>query len=159
MNCLYDPQVDGPCNGVLCLHYDEWIALWNSSTGEFKTLSQSSVQHSPNLDYSSFVIALVLGDFDEFVLAFDMVDKKFSTLPMPEFGVFLTQYNYELLDFNGLLGAIVYPIEVNGSTVNVGINPSKVVITRLWLDKDRKSLLDCKAKELAAAEDIMQSVD
>ncbi|KAK3036540.1 hypothetical protein RJ639_030981, partial [Escallonia herrerae] len=36
--------------------------------------------------------------------------------------------------------------KVNGSTVNVGINPSKVVVTKLKLDKDRKSLLDQKAK-------------
>jgi large subunit ribosomal protein L26e len=59
--------------------------------------------------------------------------------------------------------------KVNGSTVNVGINPSKVVITKLRLDKDRKSLLDRKAKGRAVgdkdkgtkftAEDIMQSVD
>ncbi|GAB4846895.1 60S ribosomal protein L26A [Ancistrocladus abbreviatus] len=59
--------------------------------------------------------------------------------------------------------------KVNGSTVNIGINPSKVVITKLRLDKDRKSLLDRKAKGRAAAdkdkgakftaEDIMQSVD
>ncbi|MBA0760935.1 hypothetical protein Gotri_023647, partial [Gossypium trilobum] len=59
--------------------------------------------------------------------------------------------------------------KVNGSTVNVGVNPSKVVITKLRLDKDRKSLLDRKAKGRAAAdkdkgtkfsaEDIMQSVD
>ena len=59
--------------------------------------------------------------------------------------------------------------KVNGSTVNVGINPSKVVITKLRLDKDRKSLLDAKAKGRAAAdtdksakfsaEDIMQTVD
>uniref|UniRef100_A0A6N2M088 NAC domain-containing protein n=1 Tax=Salix viminalis TaxID=40686 RepID=A0A6N2M088_SALVM len=56
--------------------------------------------------------------------------------------------------------------KVNGSTVNVGINPSKVVITKLRLDKDRKSLLDRKAKGRAVgekekgtkftAEDIMQ---
>ncbi|XP_022743500.1 60S ribosomal protein L26-1-like, partial [Durio zibethinus] len=59
--------------------------------------------------------------------------------------------------------------KVNGSTVNVGINPWKVVITKLRLDKDRKSLLNKKAKGRAAAdkdkgtkftaEDIMQSVD
>ena len=59
--------------------------------------------------------------------------------------------------------------KVNGSTVNVGINPSKVVITKLRLDKDRKSLLDRKAKGRAVgdkekgtkftAEDIMQNVD
>ena len=59
--------------------------------------------------------------------------------------------------------------KVNGSTVNVGIHPSKVVVTKLRMDKDRKSLLDRKAKGRAAAdkekgtkfapEDIMQTVD
>ncbi|CAI9758486.1 unnamed protein product [Fraxinus pennsylvanica] len=57
--------------------------------------------------------------------------------------------------------------KVNGSTVNVGIHPSKVVISKLRLDKDRKSLLERKAKGRAAAdkdkgtkftaEDIMQT--
>ncbi|XP_074564753.1 large ribosomal subunit protein uL24y-like [Curcuma longa] len=36
--------------------------------------------------------------------------------------------------------------KVNGSTVNVGINASKVVITKLKLDKDRKALLERKAR-------------
>ncbi|CAH9138515.1 unnamed protein product [Cuscuta epithymum] len=59
--------------------------------------------------------------------------------------------------------------KVNGSTVNVGIHPSNVVITKLHLDKDRKSLIERKAKGRAAADkekgtkfstaDIMQSVD
>ena len=40
--------------------------------------------------------------------------------------------------------------KVNGSTVNVGIHPSKVVITKLKLDKDRKALLERKAKGRAA---------
>ncbi|KAI4382117.1 hypothetical protein MLD38_008119 [Melastoma candidum] len=59
--------------------------------------------------------------------------------------------------------------KVNGSTVNVGINPSKVVITKLRLDKDRKSLIERKAKGKAVADkdkgtkftadEVMQSVD
>ncbi|KAJ4816626.1 60S ribosomal protein L26 [Rhynchospora pubera] len=40
--------------------------------------------------------------------------------------------------------------KVNASTVNVGIYPSKVVITKLKLDKDRKALLDRKARGRAA---------
>nr|XP_043606936.1 60S ribosomal protein L26-1-like [Erigeron canadensis] len=36
--------------------------------------------------------------------------------------------------------------KVNGQTVNVGVNPSKVVVTKLKLDKDRKDLLERKAK-------------
>ncbi|MCL7051891.1 hypothetical protein MKW94_017467 [Papaver nudicaule] len=42
--------------------------------------------------------------------------------------------------------------KVNGSTVNVGVDPSKCVITKLRLDKDKKSLLDRKAKGRAAAD-------
>merc|ERR1712046_296486 len=34
--------------------------------------------------------------------------------------------------------------KVNGATVNVGIDPSKVIITKLKLDKNRKELLDRK---------------
>lgn len=33
-----------------------------------------------------------------------------------------------------------------GATVNVGIQPSKVVVTKLKLDKDRKALLERKKK-------------
>ncbi|KAM4113352.1 hypothetical protein ACJW30_05G214300 [Castanea mollissima] len=40
--------------------------------------------------------------------------------------------------------------KVNGSTVDVSVNPSKVV-TKLRLDKDRKSLLNRKAKGRDAA--------
>ncbi|XP_039005110.1 F-box/kelch-repeat protein At3g23880-like [Hibiscus syriacus] len=64
-----------------------------------------------NTYVNGFYYWQALGDFDKLVLAFDMVDEKFSTLPMPEFDVPLTQYYWELLEFNGLLGAIVYPIK------------------------------------------------
>ncbi|XP_075398833.1 large ribosomal subunit protein uL24-like [Tenrec ecaudatus] len=36
--------------------------------------------------------------------------------------------------------------KANGTTVHVVIHPSKVVITRLKLDKDRKNILERKAK-------------
>ena len=36
---------------------------------------------------------------------------------------------------------------LSGATVQVGIHPSKVVITKLKLDKDRKAILDRKNKE------------
>ncbi|MBZ3885300.1 60S ribosomal protein L26 [Sciurus carolinensis] len=36
--------------------------------------------------------------------------------------------------------------KANGTTVHVGIHPSKVVITRLELDKDPKKILERKAK-------------
>uniref|UniRef100_A0A2K5HEA3 Uncharacterized protein n=1 Tax=Colobus angolensis palliatus TaxID=336983 RepID=A0A2K5HEA3_COLAP len=36
--------------------------------------------------------------------------------------------------------------KANGTTVHIGIHPSKVVITRLKLDKDRKKIFERKAK-------------
>ena len=36
--------------------------------------------------------------------------------------------------------------KANGTTVHLGIHPSTVVITRLKLDKDRKKMLEGKAK-------------
>ncbi|VFQ81109.1 unnamed protein product [Cuscuta campestris] len=43
--------------------------------------------------------------------------------------------------------------KANGNTVNVGIHPSKVVVTKLKLDKDRKDLLDRKAKGRATGKE------
>merc|ERR1712014_239735 len=37
--------------------------------------------------------------------------------------------------------------KANGQTVNVGIHPSKVVITKIKLDKDRKALLERKNRK------------
>ncbi|KAL1916465.1 60S ribosomal protein uL24 [Calcarisporiella thermophila] len=51
--------------------------------------------------------------------------------------------------------------KVNGSTVPIGIHPSKVVITKLKIDKDRKNLLERKDRSASSkgkdkAEDTMQ---
>merc|ERR1712205_83050 len=43
--------------------------------------------------------------------------------------------------------------KANGGTVNAGIHPSNVVITKLKLDKDRKNILDRKAKGRNADKD------
>lgn len=40
-----------------------------------------------------------------------------------------------------------------GATVHVGINPSKVQITKLKLDKDRKALLERRAAPKLKAQD------
>ncbi|KAE8674668.1 Detected protein of unknown function [Hibiscus syriacus] len=48
---------------------------------------------------------------DHHILSFDMINKKFSTSPLPEFSGSLEQYYLDLLDFNGFLGAIFYPRE------------------------------------------------
>ena len=39
--------------------------------------------------------------------------------------------------------------KANGATVNVGVHPSKCVITRLKLDKDRKAILERKSSQNA----------
>eukprot|EP00892_Ulva_mutabilis_P000631 jgi/Ulvmu1/10569/UM065_0023.1 len=57
--------------------------------------------------------------------------------------------------------------KVNGATVQVGIDPSKVMITKLKLDKDRKALLERKkgaqgkdANKYSEAEvDTMEALD
>eukprot|EP00096_Caligus_rogercresseyi_P006927 TRINITY_DN239_c0_g1_i1.p1 TRINITY_DN239_c0_g1~~TRINITY_DN239_c0_g1_i1.p1 ORF type:complete len:145 (-),score=54.92 TRINITY_DN239_c0_g1_i1:188-622(-) len=41
--------------------------------------------------------------------------------------------------------------KANGATVYVGIHPSKVAIVKLKMDKDRKKILDRRAKGRAAA--------
>merc|ERR1712098_284503 len=41
--------------------------------------------------------------------------------------------------------------KANGATVNIGIHPSKVVIVKLKMDKDRKNILDRRAKGRAEA--------
>jgi large subunit ribosomal protein L26e len=53
-----------------------------------------------------------------------------------------------------------------GATVQVGVDPSKVVITKLKLDKDRRSLLERKkgreagkAKLTATEKDTMENID
>ncbi|KAI8379546.1 translation protein SH3-like domain-containing protein [Radiomyces spectabilis] len=43
--------------------------------------------------------------------------------------------------------------KVNGATVPIGIHPSKVVVTKLKIDKSRQAILDRKAKK-----DAMQQV-
>jgi large subunit ribosomal protein L26e len=43
--------------------------------------------------------------------------------------------------------------KVNGATVHVGIHPSKVVIVKLKMDKDRKAILERKARSRAKQQD------
>ncbi|KAL4367511.1 hypothetical protein GQ457_05G034640 [Hibiscus cannabinus] len=45
------------------------------------------------------------------ILSFDMVNEMFSTLPLPEFDGGFEQCHLHLLNYNGLLGASVYPSE------------------------------------------------
>ena len=44
--------------------------------------------------------------------------------------------------------------KANGATVQVGIDPSKVVVTKLKMDKDRKKVLDRKGKSEGDASEM-----
>jgi hypothetical protein len=56
----------------------------------------------------------------------------------------------EKLCVSGWNGVVDTSVILAGATVNVGIDPSKVVITKLKLDKDRKALLERKGKGRSA---------
>ena len=45
-----------------------------------------------------------------------------------------------------------------GQTINAGIDPSKVLITKLHMDKDRKALLARKSGSKGGADNEMQNV-
>ena len=49
--------------------------------------------------------------------------------------------------------------KVNGQTINAGIDPSKVLITKLHMDKDRKALLARKGGAGKSTEEEMQNVE
>ncbi|KAL4291543.1 hypothetical protein GQ457_14G007420 [Hibiscus cannabinus] len=43
------------------------------------------------------------------ILSFDMVKERFSTLSLPEFNGAFVDYELQLVNFNGVLGAFIYP--------------------------------------------------
>ncbi|AET03575.1 putative translation protein SH3 [Medicago truncatula] len=56
----------------------------------------------------------------------------------PLSGDLLSKYNVHSLPVRKEDEVQVVKGKVNGQTVNVGVNPSKVVITKIRLDNDRK---------------------
>ena len=50
-------------------------------------------------------------------------------------------------------------LHLAGATINVGIDPSKVLITKLHMDKDRKALLARKGGAGKFTEEEMQNVE
>jgi large subunit ribosomal protein L26e len=49
--------------------------------------------------------------------------------------------------------------KANGATVNVGIHPSKCIITKLKLDKDRKNILERKNRSSDAEKGKVTDAD
>ncbi|CEF99824.1 KOW [Ostreococcus tauri] len=48
--------------------------------------------------------------------------------------------------------------KVNGTQIQVGVDPSKCIITKLHMDKDRKALLARKGGASGSADEAMQTV-
>lgn len=53
---------------------------------------------------------------------------------------------------------LVLTILRTGATVPIGIHPSKVVVTKLKIDKDRKNLLERKDRSSLKGKDTSQEV-
>lgn len=49
--------------------------------------------------------------------------------------------------------------KANGQSVPIGVDPSKVVITKLKLDKDRENILERSSKGREAAKAMMDKMD
>ena len=98
----------------------DWICqaeLYSLKSDSWKEISVPEVEIFP---FDSLLFKNYINGFyywhafesdDEVILSFDMANEKFSTLPLPNFGGYLSQYDMKLLDFNGSLGAIFYPSE------------------------------------------------
>ncbi|KAK8633313.1 hypothetical protein V6N13_014159 [Hibiscus sabdariffa] len=50
-------------------------------------------------------------EYNDRVLSFDPAGNKFSTFSLPEFGGSVVDYMFQLLEFNGSLGVIIYPLQ------------------------------------------------
>ncbi|KAE8663089.1 F-box and associated interaction domains-containing protein isoform 3 [Hibiscus syriacus] len=92
----------------------EQVELYSLKSDSWKEISVPGVYAFVSILFNNYINVFYYwqasGDY-KLILSFDMVNEKFSTLPLPEFGGTLAQCYLELLDFNGLLGAILYPCE------------------------------------------------
>ncbi|XWS52817.1 hypothetical protein CRYUN_Cryun11dG0104700 [Craigia yunnanensis] len=96
----------------------DWIhqvELYSLKSDSWKEISVPEVHPYGSPLFNNYINGIfywqAAGDSDYLILSFDMANEKFSTLPLPKFGGSLAQYYLQLLDFNGSLGAIVYPRE------------------------------------------------
>ncbi|KAK9016600.1 hypothetical protein V6N11_079095 [Hibiscus sabdariffa] len=60
-------------------------------------------------------------EYKHCVLSFDMAGDKFSTFPFPEFGGSLEHYWFQLLEFHGSLGIIIYPSQGNEKSFDLWV--------------------------------------
>ncbi|KAL4388686.1 hypothetical protein GQ457_09G013850 [Hibiscus cannabinus] len=91
------------------------VELYSLTSDSWREISYPVVHPYGSPPFNSYVNGFyywqAIGDSGDLILSFDMVNEKFSTLPLPQFGGTLAQYYLQLLDSNGFLGAIIYPRE------------------------------------------------
>ncbi|KAE8674661.1 Detected protein of unknown function [Hibiscus syriacus] len=90
------------------------VELYSLKSDSWKEISFTGVYAFASTLFNNYVNGFIYWKgvgVDHHILSFDMVNEKFSTSPMPEFGGTLEQYYLELLNFNELLGVIFYPRE------------------------------------------------
>ncbi|KAE8729775.1 Detected protein of unknown function [Hibiscus syriacus] len=95
-------------------HSIDQVELYSLKSDSWKEISFSGVDGYDSSLFNNYVSGFIYWQactVDDLILSFDMVNEKFSTSPLPEFGGSLEQYYLDLLDFNGFLGAIFYPRE------------------------------------------------
>ncbi|KAE8674683.1 Detected protein of unknown function [Hibiscus syriacus] len=98
----------------LMADWNNQVELYSLKNDSWKEISFPGVDGFASTLFNNYVNGFIYcqaATIDDLILSFDMVNEKFSTSPLPEFGGTLEQYYLELLDFNGLLGAIFYPRE------------------------------------------------
>ncbi|XP_039038590.1 F-box/kelch-repeat protein At3g06240-like [Hibiscus syriacus] len=92
-------------------HSIDQVELYSLKNDSWKEISFPGVDAFASDLFNNYVNGSIYWQvfgIDHLFLSFDMVNEKFSTSPLPEFGWSLEQYYLELLDFNGLLGVIFY---------------------------------------------------
>ncbi|XVF79229.1 hypothetical protein PTKIN_Ptkin14bG0203800 [Pterospermum kingtungense] len=89
------------------LKSDFWKEIPYSGARDIHFWGYSLLNNHINEFY--YWIAIHRKSLDYFILSFDFAEEKFSTSPVPNFSGSLEHHELELLDFNGLLGAFVFP--------------------------------------------------
>ncbi|GMJ14234.1 hypothetical protein like AT3G06240 [Hibiscus trionum] len=110
---------DGDYGYTIFSHVTGQVDLYSLNANSWKEISDPEVIVRCSTVLDNYVNGVYYwpadrdNDNDVFILSFDMVNEKFSTLPSPKLDGGLAQYNLELFNYNGLLGAITYPREGN----------------------------------------------
>ncbi|KAK8556443.1 hypothetical protein V6N13_064475 [Hibiscus sabdariffa] len=86
------------------------VELYSLRSDSWKEISYPGVNPDGSPPFNCYINGVYYWQAGHLILSFDMVNEKFSTLPLP-LPQTLDGFYSHLLDFNGLLGAIFYPGE------------------------------------------------